>query len=233
MDGLVLLLIACLGIHRVFGEIVVNVTCTHNTWLIDSDTGQSPCYVFAELMGQCYNNNFTILPDGTALALNYYTGQGPVSLDIPCYCTTVQYQLLSACFACLDYPAETWDEYAAACHVVSPVVGYTDFTLPADAIIPAYAMLQTTEDFNLTLVDQIFWDHLPDTVPTATVPVVLSGTNVNDAIVYLILVPIVYVQFWSADKPRHEPKCWYKQQHKRGRRNFADRVIPFLTDRLI
>ncbi|KZT51884.1 hypothetical protein CALCODRAFT_502963 [Calocera cornea HHB12733] len=105
MESLVLLLIACLGFRCVLGEIVVNVTCSHNTWLVNPDTGHSPCYLFGELMGQCYDANFTIIQDttgGPQLALNFYTGQpGGVSLDVSCYCTTVQYQLLSACYSCL------------------------------------------------------------------------------------------------------------------------------------
>ncbi|KZT51883.1 hypothetical protein CALCODRAFT_111277 [Calocera cornea HHB12733] len=78
-----------------------------------------------------------------------------------------------------DFPSVTWKEYIATCHYTTPVIGYTDFQLPADAVIPAYAMLQTAVDFNVSLVDQMYWDYLPNTVPSATVPIVLSGTIVG------------------------------------------------------
>ncbi|KZT51882.1 hypothetical protein CALCODRAFT_111234 [Calocera cornea HHB12733] len=55
MDCMALLLIACLGVCRVLGLVVNNVTCTENISL-NNAVNQPPCYVFAQIMGQCYND---------------------------------------------------------------------------------------------------------------------------------------------------------------------------------
>ncbi|EJU03930.1 hypothetical protein DACRYDRAFT_115220 [Dacryopinax primogenitus] len=177
MVGLVLLYFTYLGIPKVLGAIVNNVTVMQNTWLSNA-LGQSPCLVFAELMGQCFSGDFAITPDGTGGLMFIIPGSG--NLDIPCYCSTVQYYLLSACYSCAGHRSSTWAQYIQECDTVTPVIGRTGYPiLPSGVLIPSYAMIQSTQDFDLMLADQIGLDGLPDTDGTSTVPVFVSGTAIG------------------------------------------------------
>ncbi|KAF9507618.1 hypothetical protein BS47DRAFT_288287 [Hydnum rufescens UP504] len=115
-----------------------NVTCLPSFNWSDNSLGQSPCLQAAWLQAECNDGNWRVnsLPPD-------YQYIGPTSdnsTENACICTTVVYNLLSACGACQNLTWITWTTWSFYCVDYRYIKeGTYNVTIPYGTSISAWA----------------------------------------------------------------------------------------------
>ncbi|CAE6521301.1 unnamed protein product [Rhizoctonia solani] len=141
--------------HAQTDPIWSNVTCTEQTWSINS-AGQSPCLVSAHLSAQCTTDNSWGVPAiGTTGPYSPPNG----TYANRCRCNSVQWNLLSACSMCQGGGAGTWQRWTVNCSssvITTPGEGGYPLTLPSGVQVPHWAYYDFTASgvFNAVIASQ-------------------------------------------------------------------------------
>jgi len=123
-----------------FGAVAqrTEAVCSNTTlsWMSNSK-GQSPCVVASYLLGKCSPTTW----DVPAIATNqYYAGPSSPLIATDCLCSSVAYNLLSACGLCQGATAIiTWPSWSTNCtqHVIPQ--GQWILAIPSGTSVPAWA----------------------------------------------------------------------------------------------
>ncbi|KZT26509.1 hypothetical protein NEOLEDRAFT_1132014 [Neolentinus lepideus HHB14362 ss-1] len=128
-----------------------DVVCSIYNWT-ENSIGQTPCLVAAYLQGACNSGEYNIaaLPDN-----QHYIGPTQAIAN-DCQCSTVTYNLMSACGACQNRTIIAWSSWSYNCSSVFLDV-YPE-TIPSGTRVPAWAYLNVTNDF---------WDYVAAEADTA------------------------------------------------------------------
>ncbi|KAF8136781.1 hypothetical protein EV363DRAFT_1320525 [Boletus edulis] len=126
-------------------------TCLSSfSWMFNSKN-QSPCQVAAYLQGACNGGQFSIpaLPNGT-----HYTGPYADEQN-PCQCSSVTYNVISACGICQNHTIVNWSTWDFNCSTVYP--GVFAPGVPDGTAVPQWAFqdLTTSNAFNASLAEAV------------------------------------------------------------------------------
>ncbi|KAF9507616.1 hypothetical protein BS47DRAFT_1488764 [Hydnum rufescens UP504] len=115
-----------------------NVTCLPSFNWSDNSLGQSPCLQAAWLQAECNDGDWGV--DSLPPDYHYIGPTSDNSTENACICTTVVYNLLSACGACQNLIWITWTSWSFFCVDYRYIKeGTYNVTIPYGTSIPAWA----------------------------------------------------------------------------------------------
>ncbi|TEB30479.1 hypothetical protein FA13DRAFT_1733789 [Coprinellus micaceus] len=137
--------------------------------------GQSPCQVGTALSGKpCGANEIVLTPLSLPNSKSY---PGPQS-DESCRCSSITYNLVSACAVCQGGNAISWNEYRSSCEFKASLGRYPK-NIPTGLAIPAWAFMLPTSfngTFDVTAAGGI---NAPDALPSDSPQTEPSATSPN------------------------------------------------------
>ncbi|KDQ16730.1 hypothetical protein BOTBODRAFT_30646 [Botryobasidium botryosum FD-172 SS1] len=128
-----------------------NATCSPAFSWTTNSKGQNPCLVVAYLSAQCANIPWIVNALPPASAQPYNVPMAPYAND--CRCSSVAYDLLSACGLCQGGPVTTWADWTSNCSANVISVGKYPRSTPSETEIPGWAFWDPTTNggtFNAT-----------------------------------------------------------------------------------
>ncbi|KAG8939290.1 hypothetical protein FRC03_006399 [Tulasnella sp. 419] len=183
-------LLATFGTQSVKGQ-TTDVNCGSRWSWMDNDMQQNPCLVAAYLENQCVvtggNWNVGVLQEN-----NSYVGPKMAQADY-CQCSSVTYQLISACAACQDETWIPWSRWRFNCTDLNTSVGYWPLDLPPGTSVPAWAYMdpRSGDTFNVTVARTLI--DVPESTyigyPTAPISIVPSTTSQRPFVSTFTLLP--------------------------------------------
>jgi len=152
------------------------------TWMFNhQNPPQSPCQVAAFLGNVCSSNNDFDVQSLTANATgsdtaHYSTGPNPTA----CQCTTVMYDLLSACAACQVQSVSTWVNYNTLCSSVG-TDGNFPAGIPNGTAVPEWAFQKvvTSNNFNVSQAQLDAASNPPDVTASSSSSSTTSSTGAS------------------------------------------------------
>ncbi|KAF9507623.1 hypothetical protein BS47DRAFT_1488771 [Hydnum rufescens UP504] len=115
-----------------------NVTCLPTFNWSNNSLGQSPCLQAAWLQAQCHDGDWRV--DTIPPAFQYFGPTQNNSTENACICTTVVYNLMSACGACQNRTWISWTSWSFYCVDYRNITeGTYNVTIPHGTAIPAWA----------------------------------------------------------------------------------------------
>ncbi|KDQ10165.1 hypothetical protein BOTBODRAFT_498785 [Botryobasidium botryosum FD-172 SS1] len=148
------------------------------TWILNSKV-QSPCLVAAYLLGNC-------VPDGTVSSVPALVNSGNYSGPTPatandCRCSSVVYNLLSACAYCQHGTSIPWATWNASCTPYPLIQGQYIYPIPPGTAVPGWAYI-TPDSMGGAFNPQIAQAALGLIESTAQpVPTSTNSANTNTA----------------------------------------------------
>ncbi|KDQ06724.1 hypothetical protein BOTBODRAFT_39380 [Botryobasidium botryosum FD-172 SS1] len=145
---------------------ITNATCLPAYSWMDNSLGQNACLVAAYISSGCTTGTWTV-PALTSLTSSYNPPNGTGVTD--CRCSTVEYQLISACVVCQGgtNPAP-WLNWATNCPANLISVGTYPHPIPAGTSVPAWAFLDPTVKNTFDVTAALAAANLPETPGGAT-----------------------------------------------------------------
>ncbi|TFK54799.1 hypothetical protein OE88DRAFT_1653297 [Heliocybe sulcata] len=116
-----------------------DVTCSIYNWTANS-LNQNPCQVASYLAGACNGGEYNI---ASLPADHHYIGPTQATAN-QCQCSTVTYNLMSACGACQNRTIIAWSTWSYNCSQVYVQTFPED--IPYGTKVPAWAYLNDTND---------------------------------------------------------------------------------------
>ncbi|KAF9507620.1 hypothetical protein BS47DRAFT_288618 [Hydnum rufescens UP504] len=134
-----------------------NVTCLPSFNWSDNSLGQSPCLQAAWLQAECNDGSWWV---NTIPPTYHYIGPTQDnSTENACICTTVVYNLLSACGACQNRTWISWTSWSFYCVDYRDIKeGTYNVTIPYGSSIPAWAFdlpSNHNDTFNISAAQDI------------------------------------------------------------------------------
>jgi len=159
---------------------ITNATCLPAYSWMDNSLGQNTCLIAAYISSGCTTGSWMV-PALTNLASGYNPPTGTGVTD--CRCSTVEYQLISACVICQGStnPAP-WLAWAANCPATLISVKTYPHPIPAGTSVPAWAFLDPTVSNGFDVTAALAAASLPETPAGTTpsgAPVASSGNTVH------------------------------------------------------
>ncbi|KAH8988006.1 hypothetical protein EDB86DRAFT_3245645 [Lactarius hatsudake] len=120
--------------------IAPNCTSSLLQWSFNS-IGQNSCSVAAYLLGTCDGGEFTLYP----ILNSSFSYLGPPEDQAAnlCFCSTVTYNLLSACSVCQGAGLRTWSDYSHNCTKTMDPSTFPN-PIPPDTRVPQWALRDVT-----------------------------------------------------------------------------------------
>ncbi|KAG9003415.1 hypothetical protein FRB94_003123 [Tulasnella sp. JGI-2019a] len=188
--------------------------CTVNYPWMNNSLGQSPCTIGTYLESACGTHwNLVQLPVSAQ-----YRGPSDNQTSI-CLCSSVTYNVVSACATCQSSTFVTWSSWAGSCP--QSIIGVTKFTasIPPETAVPAWAYqdptLQSGITFNLTAAQATAAQNIPDVTTSGSIPSTTTSSKTGigiGAIVGIVLgalALIVLLGFltWYLLRMRHSSRA--------------------------
>ncbi|KDQ10211.1 hypothetical protein BOTBODRAFT_36486 [Botryobasidium botryosum FD-172 SS1] len=117
-----------------------SVVCSNTFAWMSNSRGQNPCLIAAYLLGQCNSGQWAVNPitDGSP-----YNSPNATTAS-SCQCSSVTYNLLSACEVCQIVQPVSWTDWNASCAAHPVPLKNWPLAIPAGTLIPAWAYLDPT-----------------------------------------------------------------------------------------
>ncbi|KAI9459698.1 hypothetical protein BJY52DRAFT_356725 [Lactarius psammicola] len=146
-------------------------SCTSSIWEWSYNSiGQDPCTIVAYLMATCYDGKFSLEP-----VLGPTHGYLPVSPN-PCDCSTVSFNLLSACSTCQGGTTSSWTLYSENCTITVETSTFPN-KVPPQTRVPQWALQDTTIENRWDATEAFTIGDSPEIPPGKKVGPSESGSN--------------------------------------------------------
>ncbi|KAF8317383.1 hypothetical protein DL93DRAFT_562308 [Clavulina sp. PMI_390] len=140
------------GVTTVNAQGTSDVVCLDTFGWANNSLSQNPCLVGAYLEAPCNGGAFAI--NSIAEGYHYVGPTNDTSTQNACICSSVVYQLVSACGSCQNRTIISWDSWNFFCPTSMVSVGSYPEVIPSGTRVPHWAYLdptQTDDFFNATL----------------------------------------------------------------------------------